>query len=141
MIDIRKYLRGDKGFTLVEMMVVLIIIAVLIAGGIRFYIGYIGRAKITKATGDITTMQAALDSYYAQHSTYPATNITSLEDAGLSTFMVSTSATSPVPYVYATSGTAGYKIWTAVKVSGDNYVAGSGVDGKSDPPITTLSSL
>ena len=61
---IRKLMRGEKGFTLVEMMVVLIIIAVLIGAGIRAYMGYIGRAKITKATGDISTMAAALDSYY-----------------------------------------------------------------------------
>ncbi len=61
---IRKFMRGEKGFTLIEMMVVLIIIAVLIGAGIRAYMGYIGRAKITKATGDISTMAAALDSYY-----------------------------------------------------------------------------
>lgn len=36
-----KFVRKDKGFTMIEMMVVLIIIAVLIGVGMKFYVGYI----------------------------------------------------------------------------------------------------
>ncbi len=68
---IRRLLRNEKGFTMVEMMVVLIIIAVLIAGGIKFYLGYIENAKVTKAKAQISTMQAALDTYFAENGAYP----------------------------------------------------------------------
>ena len=68
---IRRLLRNEKGFTMVEMMVVMVIIAVLVAGGIKFYQGYIEKAKITKAKAQISTMQAALDIYYAENGAYP----------------------------------------------------------------------
>jgi general secretion pathway protein G len=68
---IRRLWRSEKGFTMVEMMVVLIIIAVLIAGGIKFYLGYIENSKVTKAKAQISTMQAALDTYYAENGVYP----------------------------------------------------------------------
>lgn len=67
----RRLLGNEKGFTMVEMMVVMIIIAVLIAGGVKFYLGYIENSKVTKAKAQISTMQAALDTYYAENGEYP----------------------------------------------------------------------
>jgi general secretion pathway protein G len=68
----KRYLNNEKGFSMIEMMVVLIIIAVLMAGGIKFYLGYIENSRVTKAKAQISTMQAALDAYYAEQSKYPA---------------------------------------------------------------------
>jgi general secretion pathway protein G len=67
----KRYLNNEKGFSMIEMMVVLIIIAVLIAGGIKFYLGYIENARVTKAKAQVSTMQAALDAYYAENADYP----------------------------------------------------------------------
>ncbi|KUK36572.1 MAG: hypothetical protein XD66_0715 [Thermacetogenium phaeum] len=79
---LKKYLSNEKGFTMIEMMVVLIIIAVLIGGGIKFYKGYIENSQITKAKAQINVMQAALDAYYADNGRYPEyTN--ELLDAGI----------------------------------------------------------
>lgn len=138
MIDL-KYLRGEKGFTLVEMMVVMIIIAVLIAGGIRFYIGYIDRAKITKGTGDIAIMQAALDAYYAGSNAYPGEDDSSLNAAGLSTEMIGSSSIATRSYIYDSDGSpvSTYKIYTRIPLDGTNYVIGSGKNGKSDPIYTS----
>jgi general secretion pathway protein G len=135
MVDkIRKVMSVEKGFTLVEMMVVLIIIAVLIALGIRAYVGYIGRAKMTKANGDITTIQAALDAYYAQNQSYPGAQST-LTSAGISSYEVNGGG--PVagipPYGYTfltTSGT--YKVYTITSVNA-LYMEGIGTNGVSSP--------
>ena len=56
---------------MIEMMVVLIIIAVLIGVGIKFYLGYIENSKVTKAKGQISNMQALMDSWYAEKGEYP----------------------------------------------------------------------
>lgn len=98
---IRRLLRSEKGFTMVEMMVVLIIIAVLIAGGVKFYLGYIENAKVTKAKAQISTMQAALDTYFAENGLYP-TDITA---DGLKSKMLNAGLI--VTEVIPTNGTAG----------------------------------
>jgi len=62
---------NEKGFTMIEMMIVMVIIAVLVAGGVAFYQGNIEKTKVTKARAQISTMQAALDVYYAESGEYP----------------------------------------------------------------------
>lgn len=136
---VRKFLRGEQGFTLVEMMVVLVIIAVLIAGGITYYLGYISRAKITKADGDIASIQASCESYYAQNQTYPIDG-PSLAAAGCSSVMVNYGAPlTGVPYVYTdpTGGTT-YNVYTAATVdSNKDYVLGTGTSGTSSAAVLT----
>jgi general secretion pathway protein G len=131
---IRKVMRGEKGFTLVEMMVVLIIIAVLIALGIRAYIGYIGNSKMTKASGDISTIQAALDSYYSQNQSYPMGQ-TQLTAAGVSSYEVNGGGgVNNPPYTYTTSGTnaSKYDVYSITSVNA-NYMVGWGTSGISSP--------
>jgi general secretion pathway protein G len=137
MIDkTRKFARGEKGFTLVEMMVVLIIIAVLIALGIRMYLGYIGTSKLTKANGDITTMQAALDSYYQQNQAYPTTT-SGLSAAGLSSYQVLTTGWSQAGANYTYSATSsGYVVYLTTQANG-RYEEGAGTSGISAPVVST----
>ncbi|MBE3584723.1 MAG: type II secretion system protein GspG [Thermoanaerobacter sp.] len=143
---LKRCLRNEKGFTMIEMMVVLVIIAVLIAGGIKFYSGYMENARVTKAKAQISTMQAALDSYYAEKSEYPDT-VDELLNAGIRVATGSTSnpfkleATDPwgENYEYKVSGTGNnqYSVYTGHnKVQGkDGYrVIGKGQDGESSPP-------
>ncbi|HBQ28548.1 MAG TPA: hypothetical protein DD719_03930 [Desulfotomaculum sp.] len=138
-----KNLRNNKGFTMIEMMVVLIIIAVLIGGGIRFYLGYIENAKVTKAKGNISTMQAGMDGYYVENAEYPTTDA-KLLNAGIDGAFTENIAelTTKDPwgktYKIKVTGTNVYSAYTGEnKVQGkDNtYVRGEGTDGKSDPPV------
>lgn len=129
----RRFARGERGFTMIEMMVVLIIIAVLIGVGIKFYTGYIDKARITKAKGDITTMQAALDSYYAENNRYPDVN--ELAGAGLPTDIVD--ATGSKTYKYTRSDPNQYSIETSNPVDGTHKVRGTGANGRSSPPELT----
>ncbi len=139
----KRYLNNEKGFSMIEMMVVLIIIAVLMAGGIKFYLGYIENSRVTKAKAQIMTMQAALDAYYAEKGQYPADD-DGLLNAGIAATDESTiKATDPwgEPYKYDVSGDK-YVVYTGNdKVQGKEhtYVVGRGTSGESDPPevITT----
>jgi general secretion pathway protein G len=124
---LKRYLRNEKGFTMIEMMVVLIIIAVLIGVGVKFYIGYVDKAKITKAKGDITTMQAALDSYYAEKNEYPSNP----KDAGIDSTVLASSGN--VAYIYNLSNDE-YTIHTRVPVDGTHYVVAKGKNGRSLEP-------
>jgi len=134
----RRHVRNEKGFTMIEMMVVLIIIAVLIGGGIKFYIGYIDKSKVTKAKADITTMQAGLDSYYVEKNEYPngddadAVDLL-LKEAGLSNDIVSSDTDKTYQYL-VTVDKKGYAINTTAKVDGTNFVTGTGRTGRSGSP-------
>ncbi len=145
---IKRLFRNEAGFTMVEMMVVLVIIAALIAGGIKFYLGYIENAKITKAKGQIAIMQAALDSYYAEKAAYPDTTnelkyagviqndqiTTDVDISNADTDLSGTSDPWGVDYDYKTdtSGTK-YCVSTGYAlVKGNNQVVGKGTDGTSN---------
>ena len=148
----KRHIRNEKGFTMIEMMVVLIIIAVLIAGGIKFYLGYIENAKVTKAKAQISNMQALMDSWYAEKGSYPlsgGTANTNLKADGCELIVAGIKATvtigdaeyvrdpwGGINYYTFTSGGTGYEIRTGyTKVQGtDHPVVGIGADGVSIPP-------
>src|SRR5438874_8391699 len=59
------------GFTLVEVMIVVVIIG-LMAGVVTYATtGYLEKAKVKRAKADIATLSGALDSYYADNSRFP----------------------------------------------------------------------
>lgn len=133
---LKKYLSNQKGFTMIEMMVVLIIIAVLIGGGIKFYIGYVDKAKVTKAKGEMATMQAALDSYYAEKGKYPTSN-ENLVEAGLATDMVSIATGEGIIYQYGSTDSSNnkkYEITTVAEFKNGKQLKGEGENGESTPP-------
>ncbi len=132
----KRYLRNEKGFTIIEMMVVLVIIAVLIGGGIKFYLGYIENAKVTKAKAQISTMQAVLDAYYAENGSYPGGAVAELVSAGIKAIAANTfEAIDPWGgnYLYdVDTSKKMYVIHTGhntVQDQVDTYVAGEGKDG------------
>ena len=64
---------AEHGFTLVELMVVIVIIG-LLAAIVTFNVLPLGdRGKITKAKADIATIEGALDLYKLQNDGYPTT--------------------------------------------------------------------
>lgn len=140
---IKKYLNNEKGFSMIEMMVVLIIIAVLIGGGIRFYLGYIENARVTKAKAQISVMQAALDAYYAEQREYPEDSA-GLLNAGIAADSADTlDALDPWGEYYkygVNDDNDKYVVYTGksdVQSKTTTYVAGKGLNGNSDPPEVT----
>ena len=61
-----------KGFTLVELMVVLTIIALLISIVVPDYVGRTKRAEEAVLQQNLATMRDALDKHYADAGRYPA---------------------------------------------------------------------
>ena len=63
--------RGEKGFTLVELMIVVAIIGILAAIAIPQFSKYRSRAQNSAALSDLRNTQTDLEGYYAEWTTYP----------------------------------------------------------------------
>jgi len=61
----------STGFTLIELMVVLAIIATLLTIALPRYFGSVDRSKEAALKQDLRTMRDALDKYYADNGQYP----------------------------------------------------------------------
>ncbi|TPW17690.1 MAG: proteinral secretion pathway protein G [Halothiobacillaceae bacterium] len=69
--------RGQQGFTLIEVMIVVVILGILAAIVVPKIMDRPEQAKITKAKQDIRTLEGVLNLYRLDNSNYPTT------DAGL----------------------------------------------------------
>lgn len=69
-----------KGFTILEILVVISVIAILIGIAIPRFKGMQDEAGIIKAKSELKTIQAAMESYRNQHNTYTS-DLTVLEGA------------------------------------------------------------
>lgn len=65
--------RGEDGFSLVELMVVIVIIGLLATIVIINVMPAADRAAVTKARADIATLEQAIEMYRLDHMTYPTT--------------------------------------------------------------------
>lgn len=80
-----------KGFTLIEVLVAVTIIAILISIGVVSYGSVNKRSRDAKRKGDVEQLRSALEMYRADNSFYPNTGSGAWADAsGLSTVLVST---------------------------------------------------
>ena len=66
-------LKKMKGFTLVELMVVLTVIALLLSVVVPDYIGKLRRAEEAVLQEDLALMRDSLDKHYADTGRYPST--------------------------------------------------------------------
>ena len=87
--------RSDKkGFTLIELMIVVAIIGILAAVAIPAYGNYTRKAKVTEVTNAMGAVSNALIEYFQDQGVYP--NL-----ADLATIQSSMGMTIPAPYVQA----------------------------------------
>ena len=62
--------RASKGFTLIEVMIVVAIVAVLAAIALPNYGDYVKRGKIIEATSALSDMRVRFEQYYLDNRTY-----------------------------------------------------------------------
>jgi general secretion pathway protein G len=65
---------GQRGFTLIEIMVVVIIIGLLAAVIVPSVINKVDEARVSKAKADIQSLETALTMYRLDNSKYPTTD-------------------------------------------------------------------
>lgn len=66
----------NYGFTIVELLIVIVVIAILAAITIIAYNGIQSRARISQRAGDVSAIQKSLELFKADNSVYPAVNAT-----------------------------------------------------------------
>ena len=67
----------ERGFTIVELLVVIVVIGILAAITIVSYTGITTRANASANKQNASSVLAAVQSFYADNSTFPATSATS----------------------------------------------------------------
>lgn len=90
-------LRRQRGFTLIEIMVVIVILGILAAFAIPNIMDNPEKARITKAEHDIGTIESALEMYKLDNFNYPTT------DQGLQA-LIQPPQTGPEPRNYKQGG-------------------------------------
>jgi type II secretion system protein G len=67
-------IKKEDGFTLIEIMTVIIIIAILTGIAVIGYLNFAPRAKESRTELEIKNISTALSTYYTDNNSYPITN-------------------------------------------------------------------
>jgi general secretion pathway protein G len=92
----RKASRRQDGFTLVELLIVLIILGILLTVAVPSYLGFKDRANKVAAQANLRSALPSIETYYADHNGYAGMSDGGLRasyDAGLKVTVVSSSST------------------------------------------------
>lgn len=68
---LKRWMKSNKGFTLVELMVVIIILGILVAIAVPIYNDVTYNAKVRACEANIRTLNGAISMYYSKEGKYP----------------------------------------------------------------------
>ncbi|MDX8385044.1 MAG: type IV pilin protein [Gallionella sp.] len=63
-------MKAEKGFTLIELMIVVVVIAILSAVGYPAYTDYVTRSKLTEATAALSNGRIKMEQFFQDNRTY-----------------------------------------------------------------------
>ena len=124
---------AKNGFSLVELLVVITIIAILSVAAYTAVGGNTVKARDAKRKQDISTIQQALELYYAEKSSYPPVPLSSLPKKYLSD-TPKDPGSAKHDYVYVVSGST-YEIGATLENDGAVANFQGYVVGNSDTPL------
>lgn len=105
-------MKMQKGFTLVELMIVVVIVGILASIGIPAYSSYVLRGKLTEAFTELAGLRVHLEQYYQDNRTYVGFDCTAVANAKYFSYgcpdVLTASAFTAVATGIASEGTGGF---------------------------------
>jgi prepilin-type N-terminal cleavage/methylation domain-containing protein len=107
-------LRDERGFTLVELIIVMIVVAVLIVIALSSYRGYRERANDVAAKENVYNALPAVSAYYVEHESYAGMTLAELKssyNAGMNLSQYSLGSVAPTDATYCLESSSGNRVW------------------------------
>jgi type IV pilus assembly protein PilE len=110
-------MRSARGFTIIELMITVVIVAILAAIAIPSYTEYVLRSKIQEATSTLLSMRTKLEQYFQDNRTFVgacAAGTVAPLPSGLKYFTVTCPTLTSTTYVIQATGIAGSDMASAI---------------------------
>jgi type IV pilus assembly protein PilA len=107
-------LRDERGMTLVELVIVVIVLGILVAIAMASYMGYRERASDSAAQSNIYALVPSIQGYFVDHDSYSGLTLDILKasyDGGIDPERYSFGTVAPADGTYCVQTSSGGRTW------------------------------